>query len=373
MGRGDLPEELKREVKRRTRAAATGVIGARVVRAVHAEQQLREVMIDFWSNHFSVYARKGPIGAALPHYQQQVIERFALGRFGELLRATARSPAMLFYLDNWMSTAPPESTRRRSPRRSTGINENYARELLELHTLGIDGGYSQDDVRDVARTFTGWTLESRRRPRFVYRDRLHDPGRKTVLGERVPGHGREEGEWLLERLARRPETAHFVSRKLVARFVSDDPPATLVERATRRFLDTEGDIAKVLIVILLSPEFADPANRKFKTPFRFAMSALRATGGETDGGLPMIQALSRLGEVPYAARTPAGFPEAAAHWIDPAALLERIGLAFTLASGRVRGTRLGQDHPEGVRGPVRDLREREAIAVALAAPEFQWA
>jgi uncharacterized protein (DUF1800 family) len=373
VARGEISKEAKRELRKQSREVVTDVVGARIVRAVHGRQQLREVMIDFWSNHFSVYSRKPTVSALLPHYQREVIERHALGRFGDLLLATARSPAMLFYLDNWISTAPQRNRRRRAPRRAGGINENYARELLELHTLGIDGGYSQDDVREVARVFTGWTVASRQQPTFRFRERVHDPGRKVVLGQRVPGDGIEEGEALLARLARHPSTARFIAFKLARRFVADEPPPALVEQAARRFLETAGDIPSVLANLLRSPEFADPENHKLKTPFRYAVSAIRATGGETDGRPPVLRAFGRLGELPYAARTPAGFPEATAHWIDPAAMLERMGLAFALAAGRVRGTRLGTGWPESTPAEIPGLRRSQNLAVAIAAPEFQWA
>jgi uncharacterized protein (DUF1800 family) len=332
-------------------------------------------MVDFWSNHFSVFARKHLLGGLLPHYQREVLDRYSLGRFEDLLRAVARSPAMLVYLDNWSSTAPQRRGRRGGGRRG-GINENYARELLELHTLGVDGGYTQADVREVARVFTGWTLESRREPLFRFRESLHDPGDKRVLGERIRGSGAGEGERLLRRLARHPATARHLAHKLVARFVDDHPPSGLVARAAERFLEAGGEIREVLALILMSPEFADPAHRKLKTPLRFATSALRATGGATDGDPRLLRALGRLGEVPFFARTPAGFPEETARWVDPGAMLERMGLAFALARGEFRGTRLGSSLPETAaaqRGRPRGATSDEEVALAVAAPEFQWA
>jgi uncharacterized protein (DUF1800 family) len=359
----------------RAREITGEVVGARVVRAVYGRWGLREVLVDFWSNHFSVFARKHLLGGLLPHYQREVLDRHALGRFEDLLRAVARSPAMLVYLDNWSSTAPQRRGRRGGSRRG-GINENYARELLELHTLGVDGGYTQADVREVARVFTGWTLESRREPLFRFRESLHDPGDKRVLGERVRGSGADEGEQLLRRLAQHPATARHLAHKLVARFVDDHPPSGLVARAAERFLETGGEIREVLALILMSPEFADPAHRKLKTPLRFATSALRATGGATDGDPRLLRALGRLGEVPFFARTPAGFPEETAHWVDPGAMLERMGLAFALARGEFRGTRLGGSLPEPApaqRGHLRGAAADEEVALAVAAPEFQWA
>jgi uncharacterized protein (DUF1800 family) len=342
MGTAERDPEVRKEISRRTREIAREVVGARLVRAVHGRFALREVMVDFWSNHFSVFARKGFVGALLPDYQRRVLEPHALGRFEDLLLAVARSPAMLVYLDSWRSTAPP-SGRHRLPRGRArgGINENYARELLELHTLGVDAVYSQADVVEVARVFTGWSLESRSKPVFRFRDALHDAGRKRVIGERVAGHGIEEGERLLRLLARHPATTRHLSRKLVQRFVADTPPPSLVARAERRFLDTDGDVRKLLEVILLSPEFVDPAHRKLKTPFRYPVSALRACGGSTTGRPGSLLAVGRLGELPYFARTPAGFPEEAHHWVNPGALLERMSFAFALAHGSVPGSRAG--------------------------------
>jgi uncharacterized protein (DUF1800 family) len=324
---------------------------ARVVRAVHASSGLREVMVDFWSNHFSVDARKGIVGGLLPYHQREVLDRHALGRFEDLLVAVARSPAMLFYLDNWSSTAAADAGGRRvglfgGRGRQRGINENYARELLELHTLGVDGGYTQEDVISAARALTGWSLESRRQTNYRYHPALHDTGPKTVLGEALHGTGEAEGEALLRRLAQHPATARHVSRKLAERFVGDDPPAPLVARCASEFLASGGDIPSVLRVILLSPELADPGSRKLKTPLRLFASALRAGGGETDGSEATLLALGRLGELPFFARTPAGFPEASGRWINPGAILERWKLAFSLADGDE--------------------------AIALAAPEFQW-
>ncbi|HJO24922.1 MAG: DUF1800 domain-containing protein [Myxococcota bacterium] len=374
--RGRPDREARRQMARRAREISLEVVGSRVVRAVHGRSGLREVMLDFWSNHFSVYGRKNLVGALLPHYERDVLRPHVLGRFEDLLLAVARSPAMLVYLDNWMSTAPHLSRRvrrRARVRGRGGINENYARELLELHTLGVNGGYDQQDVGEVARVFTGWTLESRNDPVFRFREVLHDPGRKEVLGRRVRGAGIEQGESLLRRLARHPATAHHVSKKLAARFVADEPPPGLVRRVAHRFLETEGELSAVLAMLLLSPEFADPRQRKLRTPLRLFAAALRATDGATDGSRRGVRAIGRLGELPYFSRTPAGFPEAAQHWIDPGSLLERMNLAFALAGGRLRGTRLGSSFPETVtKLPETPARFAEVQALAIASPEFQW-
>lgn len=385
----DLPDPATTGAERRPEALArlrghsvriaVQVAGARVVRAVHGSQGLREVMVDFWANHFSVDARKGIVGGLLPHYQREVLDRHALGRFEDLLLAVAKSPAMLFYLDNWSSTAAAggpggndSEPRGRRPR-TRGINENYARELMELHTLGIDGGYTQDDVISVARALTGWSLESRRSPVHRFHARLHDTGPKRVLGEPLTGEGEVEGENLLRRLARHPVTARHVSRKLVQRFVADTPPPALVEKAAARFVETEGDIPSVLRTILLAPELSDPKHRKLKTPLRLFASALRVSGGSTDGSEDALRTLARMGELPFFARTPAGFPETSERWIDPGAVLERMKLAFALARGAVPGARLGD---EGLAdAAVRGGGAPDGLlttAVTLAAPEFQW-
>jgi uncharacterized protein (DUF1800 family) len=364
----------QRERRRSARRTARELAGARIVRAVHARAQLAEVMTDFWSNHFSVFGAKKSVGALLPHFEREVVARHALGRFEDLLLAVARSPAMLVYLDNWLSTVPRSRGSGRRRHRRGGINENYARELLELHTLGVDGGYGQSDVLAVARVMTGWSLRSRGDPRFAFHTRLHDSGSKIVLGQRVEGRGIEEGEGLLRRLARHPSTAGHIARKLVIRFVADTPPLALVERVQARFLETGGDLSEVLRSVLLSPEMAEPTHRKLKPPLRFVASALRASGGETDGSPRLCQSLATLGELPFFARTPAGFPERAEDWLDPAAALERVRLAFALARGAVVGTRLGPVLP-GSGARVRlggRLRTHEKFGLALASPEFQW-
>ena len=385
-GNARVPREVREAVRERSKQIAHEVVGARLVRAVHARAGLREVMVDFWSNHFSVFGRKHMVGGLLPHYQREVLDSFALGRFEDLLIAVAKSPAMLIYLDNWSSTAPQPAARRqgsarrgslerRAARKGGGINENYARELLELHTLGVSGGYTQRDVKEVARVFTGWSLASLRAPGFEFHAGLHDPGRKTVMGERTRGSGAAEGESLLRRLAHHPQTARRIATALVRRFVADAPPERLVAEAARRFLDSGGEISEVLTGVLLSPEFADPGNAKLKTPLRFAVSALRATGGETDGGRAVLRELGRLGELPFFARTPAGFPEVAESWIDPGALLERMSFASSLASGRIRGAKLGEALPD-VASQINisslGIARGERVALILASPEFQW-
>jgi uncharacterized protein (DUF1800 family) len=362
----------RRAVGRYMRGVGLQVVGARLVRGVHSRRQLQEVMVDFWANHFSVFAFKSPISGLLPHYDEEVLRRHALGRFEDLLLAVARSPAMLIYLDNWISTRPLPGPNGRT----RGLNENYARELLELHTLGVDGGYTQEDVVGVARVFTGWSLRRRSDPVFTFRRFAHDRQPKHVMGTEVPGRFVEQGEWLLRWLARQPATARHVCRKLARRFVADEPSDALVERAARTWLTRDGSIADVVRTILLSPEFVDPSQRKVKTPLEFLLSALRETGGETDGSAAVVSLLRPLGEAPYFARSPEGFPDDVASWIDPAALLERISVAFALSHDRVEGTALGSTLPESAAPAVRavgDISDFRQIAfLSIASPEFQW-
>jgi uncharacterized protein (DUF1800 family) len=336
---------------------------AKLLRAVYGERQLLEVLTDFWFNHFNVFAGKGTLRYYLPEYERAAIRPHALGRFRDLLGAVARHPAMLYYLDAWLSIAP--GTRRGELR--TGLNENYARELLELHTLGVDGGYTQADVVAVARAFTGWTIDHPRpgHPRsgggFVFDARAHDRGSKTILGQAFPPEGgREEGERVLDLLARHPATARFVATKLARRFVADDPPAALVERAAALFRDTDGDIRAVVRAIVLSPEFWAPGayRAKVKTPLEFAAGALRALGAETDAGGPVLRTLFLMGQPPYAAQAPTGYADRAEAWASPGGLLARLNFVQALAGGRLPGTTVDL-------GRVAPAREPAALADEL--------
>ncbi len=335
---------------------------ARLFRAVMSERQLQEVMVDFWFNHFNVFAHKGAVRWMLPAYEREAIRPYALSRFGDLVIATARHPAMLFYLDNWMSTredwvAPGGPARGRK----LGLNENYARELLELHTLGVDGGYTQRDVVEVARCFTGWSIE---RPfdggGFVYRALAHDGGEKRVLGSVIrAGGGEQDGFRVIELLVRHPSTARFIATKLVRRFVSDDPPPSLVERVARSFQETGGEIRPMLRIIFTSREFfSDEALRaKVKKPLEVVASAVRALGGEVlppgagaapdrpwmallGGGLPLARQVAALGEPLYEAQPPTGHPDVAEAWVNTGALLARMNFALGLAHNRFPGTRV---------------------------------
>jgi len=319
------------------RRAVLELTQARLLRAVSGERQLQEVMVDFWFNHFNVFAGKGVCGVLLPSYEREAIRPHVFGRFRDLLQATARHPAMLFYLDNWLSAAPTARLAARQAGRRRGLNENYARELMELHTLGVDGGYTQQDVVDVARAFTGWTIEGPRRPVFRFTPALHDSGSKRVLGRRVPGSGMAEGEAILDQLAGHPSTARFVSKKLAVRFVSDDPPVALVERAARKFSGTGGDIREVLRTLVLSEEFEASESQKVKTPLEFVASAFRRTGAEVPDANLLVRALTRMGQRPYGAAPPTGYPDTAEDWMSSGALMARLNLVTELASPRLRG------------------------------------
>ncbi len=434
-----LPPEERRQMMERYRAAfgdekrnprrmVSDLQEAKLLRAVYSERQLHEVMTDFWFNHFNVFAGKNLVRVFLSEYERDAIRPHALGRFEDLLRATAHSPAMLFYLDNWQSVTPdlklPGRGQRpggirpgngqpgQSPlgrggfgrgrlgqggifnrgrvqrpfppmrppvqggsepasppksgaaqRRQPGINENYARELLELHTLGVDGGYTQKDVQEVARCFTGWSIHQpfggQRRDRFVrfgmpgaadvppgsfiYRDWAHDQGEKVVLGVKIPaGGGKRDGDMVLTLLARHPSTAKFIATKLCRRFVADEPPAGLVTRVAATFERTQGDIRACLQTLFESPEFFDPAvyQAKIKTPLEFVASTLRAAGAEVTDAQALTGALARMGMPLYGCQPPTGYKDVAEAWVNTGALLNRLNFALAVASGNLPGVRL---------------------------------
>jgi len=344
-----------------------------VVRAALSERQLYEIMVDFWTNHFNVYFAKGADRFLTPDYIEHTIRPRAMGKFADLLLAVAKSPAMLFYLDNWESVAPgsvpPAALRGRarpifgrrpglfgpmgdparqdSMRRRAlegmpkGINENYARELLELHTLGVDGGYAQQDVIDVARIFTGWSIE---RPQqggdFEFHDWAHDRGEKQVLGVRFQaGHGMDEGVRLLKLLAGLPATMHHVSWKLCQRFVSDDPPDGCVDEAVAAWRRSSGDVREVLRAIFHGPDFwaTENVRAKVKTPLEFVVSTARAVSAEPDTSPRLAQVVARLGQPLYLHVAPDGYPEREAAWVNSGALLDRMNTAVALAAGKLPG------------------------------------
>ena len=356
---GQMSRQAAAEIyppERRPAVITAQMQAARVTRAVLSERQLEEVLVDFWFNHFNVYAQKGAVRWMLPAYEREAIRPHVLGRFRDLVLATARHPAMLFYLDNWLSTrADLVVPRGPNAGRRAGLNENYARELMELHTLGVDGGYTQQDVVEVARCFTGWTID---RPQqgggFVFRTAAHDRGEKRVLGQVIPaGGGREDGERVIDILARHPATARFIATKLTRRFVSDDPPPALVERAAATFQRTDGSIRAVLVTILTSPEFwsAEAYRAKIKTPLEVVASAVRTLDGRLvttadgrdglgDGGMVLAREVARLGEPLYEMQPPTGYPDRAESWVNTGALLGRMNFALGLAHNRLRGARV---------------------------------
>jgi uncharacterized protein (DUF1800 family) len=319
---------------------------AKVLRAVYSERQLYEMMVDFWENHFNVFANKDDDRYLLTSYDRDTIRPFAMGRFRDLLGATAHSPAMLFYLDNWRSSVPRpyKATKDKPAGTDGGFNENYARELMELHTLGVDGGYTQKDVLEVARCFSGWTIQKpNEQGLFLYRPGLHDDGEKIVLGHRIlPGGGMADGERVLDILATHPATARFIATKLARRFIGDEPPQSIIDRAAAVFLKTDGSIRETLRAIVTSPEFfSDTAYRaKMRSPFEYVAAAMRALNAETDGDRPVLDAIGRMGQPLFGRITPDGYADRADQWLSSGAMIARLNFAGALASNRIKGTKI---------------------------------
>jgi uncharacterized protein (DUF1800 family) len=341
---------------------------AKLLRAIYSERQLDEVMTDFWFNHFNVFINKGADRYLLTSYERDAIRPHALGKFEDLLVATAKSPAMLFYLDNWLSVGPdseialgiaphpphrrvdgpspngrPPRPRGNKAKQASGLNENYGRELMELHTLSVNGGYSQKDVTEVAKVFTGWTLDQPRKGGdFRFEPRMHEPGDKIVLGHRIKEHGEKEGLEVLHLLAHNPNTAHFISQKLAMRFVSDDPPPALVDRMTKTYLKKNGDIREVLRTMFKSPEFWSPEayRAKVKTPLEFVVSAVRASGAQVEDARALVGTLNNMGMMPYGMQPPTGYSMKADVWVNSSALLGRMNFALGLAAGKIRGIKI---------------------------------
>jgi len=363
---------------------------SRILRAVYSERQLQEVMVDFWTNHFNIFANKGADRWLLPAYDRDTIRPNGLGKFSTLLQATAQSPAMLFYLDNFQSVSPNANQGRRGgllqqlrpqqqqqqpqQRQRRGINENYARELMELHTLGVDGGYTQKDVQEVARCFTGWTIfqprgggaavnammsEAGRRNAgtFFFNARVHDDGEKTVLGHKIPaGGGIKDGLTVLDILAHHPSTAKFIATKLVRHFVSDMPPQSLVDRVAATFTKSDGDIRETLKAIFFSKEFnsTEAYRVKIKRPFELVISAIRTLGADTNGGPGTHRWIERMGEPLYGFQTPNGYSDAAESWVNTGGLLERMNFGLALANNRIQGTTVSLANTNGAQAKVMD-------------------
>ncbi len=367
---------------------------AKILRAVYSERQLQEVMTDFWFNHFNVYIQKGADRILTTSYERDAIRPHVFGKFEDLLKATAEHPAMLFYLDNWMSASPDakmpnrEELRRmkrdqpagrfgrmklgkrnrqlndqmerdderqmanqqmvnqngKFKKRARGLNENYAREIMELHTLGVDGGYTQKDVQEVARAFTGWTIRNPRRDaEFYFNQAMHDDGEKTVLGKKIPsGGGIKDGYAVIHLLATHPSTARFISTKLARKFVSDHPPKSLIDRMARTFRKSEGDIREVLRAMFASPEFfaAENYRAKIKTPFEMTVSAVRSIGADTNGNPQFHRWIAQMGEGLFMCQPPTGYADTSEHWVNTGALLERMNFALALSANRTPGTRV---------------------------------
>jgi uncharacterized protein (DUF1800 family) len=328
---------------------------AKALRAIYSDRQLQEQLTDFWFNHFNVFANKDLDLWLLASYEQDVIRPRIFGRFHDLLEATAKSPAMLFYLDNYLSADPqalkrlrshPEKLRGRQyaslpPVGNRGLNENYGRELMELHTLGVDGGYTQQDVVEVARCFTGWTIRNARtKPEFAFDDRVHDPQPKRVLGKKVHAGGIKDGEQVLDLLARDPHTARHIALELAQHFVSDNPPRAIVDRMAVAFRKSGGDLRDVMRAMIYSSEFWSRAayRAKIKTPFELVVSATRALGADVDTALPLVNWITRIGEPLYQCLPPTGYSDKASAWVNAGALLNRLNFALALASSRVAGS-----------------------------------
>jgi uncharacterized protein (DUF1800 family) len=315
------------------------LMDAKILRAVYSNRQLEEVLTDFWFNHFNVNLDKGADRYMVTTYERDVIRPHVLGHFRDLLQATAESPAMLFYLDNWQSAGPDPNKKRKQ-----GLNENYGRELMELHTLGVDGGYTQKDVTEVARCFTGWSIrEPQRGGAFEYNDKLHDKGEKHVLGVTIPaGGGMGDGNKVLDILAHSPATAHFISKSLAIRFVSDNPPEALVQKMAAAFTRTDGDLREVMHTMIYSPEFWDRANfhSKVKSPLEMVVSAVRAVNGDVDFAQALGGQLNQLGEPLYRKLEPTGYSNRSTDWMNSASLLARMNFSMALVQNKVGGVKV---------------------------------
>ena len=343
----------------------------RIVRGVYSERQLQEVMTDFWFNHFNIYWDKGADRWLTTDFEMKVIRPRVFGKFKDLLLATAQSPAMLFYLDNHLSSVPDprvEERRKRINRpvadRRTGINENYARELMELHTMGVDGGYNQKDVSEVARAFTGWTInQPRQNANFVFRPEMHDRGEKLVLDHKISNGGMQDGLKVIDILAHHPSTARFISTKLVRRFVSDNPPQSLIDKVAATYTKTDGDIREMLRTIFFSDEFMSPQNYgdKMKTPLEYVVSSIRALDGDTAGDQQLARVMQQMGQPLYQYQAPTGFPDRADQWMSDGALVARLNFAVTLTAGRLPDTRVS----------LNGFKDAQAAALYIGSPDFQ--
>ena len=299
---------------------------ATTLRSIYSPYQLYEIMVDFWTNHFNIYIRKNLTAALKTADDRDVVRKYALGKFYDMLSASAHSPAMMIYLDNFEST-------KNKP------NENYARELLELHTLGVDGGYTQQDVQELARVLTGWSVGNKRSAKpgdFEYRQNIHDTGAKSIFGKKYENNGQQEGELVLQALAKHRSTANYVATKLVRRFVADTPPAALIARAAKTFTDSDGDIPKVMKTIVTSDEFRASLGQKFKRPYELIVSALRVTNAQVDPGNALNNYLNQMGQPLFQWGTPDGYPDEAPAWATTGGMLTRWNFALALCNNTIR-------------------------------------
>jgi len=323
---------------------AYDLLDSKMLRAIESPGQLAEELDDFWFNHFNVYYEKGSDRFLIPQYEREAIRPHVLGHFRDLLEATAKSPAMLFFLDNFESVRADLDANNKKRKVKRGLNENYGRELMELHTLGVNGGYTQKDVTEVARCFTGWTIKDPKRDGgFFYDDKLHDRGEKIVLGHVIAaGGGIEDGEQVLDILAAHPATAHFISKELAERFVADNPPEALVNRMAQAFLSTNGSIREVMKTMLNSKEFwSEGAYRaKLKSPFEMVASSARALDARVIDGWALANQVGTLGEPLYRKLEPTGYSNLSSEWVNSAALLGRMNFALQLAQNHVESVKV---------------------------------
>jgi uncharacterized protein (DUF1800 family) len=351
-----LSPELEKAQRERVRVILRDAAEARILRAILSRRQLREVMADFWFNHFNVFSGKGLDDVWIGNYEQQAIRPFVLGRFRDLLFAATKHPAMLVYLDNTLSTAPGSRGARGN---RTGLNENFAREVMELHTLGADGGYSQEDVITLARILTGWSVnrpDAREFPEYaaVFEGARHDYSPKVFLGYPMRSRGKAEGEEALEILARSPATAHHIGFELAQYFVADEPPAALVERLATRFQETDGNIREILKTLFTSREFWDSYGRKYKTPYHFVISMVRAGGVSPGNVRPLLSTMDQLGMPLFGCLTPDGYKNTEDAWLSPDATTRRVSFAIAFArNGLPVSVALRSSHALGLDPPAK--------------------
>jgi len=415
--KGELKEYLQQNGMKPQQELFRQFINQKILRAAYSNNQLQEMMTDFWFNHFNVSITKNDCAQFIPAYERDVIRPNALGKFEDLLVATAKSPAMLLYLDNFSSSGTSDNDSKadmqrrnkfisqqlgdsamqkmQKARKTQGLNENYAREVMELHTLGVDGGYTQQDVTNAARVLTGWTIypmddkgfgggikkmldkigEDKLRARgfvhegdFLFAANRHDEGEKTVLGRHfAAGGGYEEGMELLTMLAHHPSTAHFIAGKIAVRFVSDNPPQSLIDKMAKTFAEKAGDIKQVLLTMVASREFwsAAAVHAKTKSPFELAVSAVRSMNGDIRQPYQLFNWISKMGQKIYYYQAPTGFPDNGQYWINTGALLERMNFGLALAAQRIPGIKVDTT------ALIVDNNKPEAAGVKIGSPEFQ--